>query len=587
MSVKITSIKFTNFKSFKNYSISLEETNILVGPNNAGKSTIISSLRILEVALKRAKSKNPERIHLPEEHLGYGHHISIAQLGISLENVATDYNSEDSKIEFKLSNNNRLILFFPNDGGCTLYWQVNGQPVITASRFRTEFPISIQVIPVLGPLEHNESIVTIDTVKESLNSHRASRHFRNYWSYFPDGWERFSDMIEKTWPGMSVKPPESDLRNHQLTMFVSEDRIDREIYWAGFGFQIWCQLLTHISRASDATLLAIDEPEIYLHPDVQRQLLGILRDLPTDILIATHSVEIIGEADPAEILIIQKNKLAAQRIRDVEGIQLALNSIGSAQNVTLAHLARTKKIIFVEGNDDYKTLRRFAKVMGFIEISTGNDLTAFESGGFTSWEKVKSFAWGVKKTIDANIKIFAVYDRDYYCDEQINQTEIELKKELSDAYILKRKEMENYLLNIDVLQRVMEKQLAHKNKRTGTVTNPSKTIAEYLTAITDAERIDAQSQYVSKRMAHFRGSSLDTSTLSKQAIQAFENSWNNIQTRMAIVPGKTVLRSLRDQIQSDLGINLTDFQIIDEFNEVEIPEDLKELIQKLELFRSQ
>ena len=74
-------------------------------------------------------------------------------------------------------------------------------------------------------------------------------------------------------------------------MFCLEDRMTRELYWAGFGFQIWCQLLTHLCRAQDSSLVVIDEPEVYLHPDVQRQLIGILRELGPDVLLATHSTE--------------------------------------------------------------------------------------------------------------------------------------------------------------------------------------------------------------------------------------------------------------------------------------------------------
>ena len=66
----------------------------------------------------------------------------------------------------------------------------------------------------------------------------------------------------------------------------------------------------------------------------------------------------------------------------------------------------------------------------------------------------------------------------------------------------------------------------------------------------------------------------------------FERKWSNIQTRMSIVPGKTVLRMLRDAVQRDLGINLTDIQIIEEHREIEIPRDIKELIERLEAFRN-
>ncbi|PRW68714.1 hypothetical protein C7A12_29870, partial [Pseudomonas fluorescens] len=73
--VRISSVKFTNFKALSNYSVSLSETNILVGANNAGKSTIISAFRILDVAIRRARRLKSERIPLPDGGSGLGHRI--------------------------------------------------------------------------------------------------------------------------------------------------------------------------------------------------------------------------------------------------------------------------------------------------------------------------------------------------------------------------------------------------------------------------------------------------------------------------------------------------------------------------------
>ena len=80
--------------------------------------------------------------------------------------------------------------------------------------------------------------------------------------------------------------------------------------------------------------MVVDEPEVYLHPDVQRQLLGILRDTGPDIIFATHSTEIMAEADPSESLLIDKKHHAASRLRDVSGVQKALEAVGSIQNIT-------------------------------------------------------------------------------------------------------------------------------------------------------------------------------------------------------------------------------------------------------------
>ena len=145
-------------------------------------------------------------------------------------------------------------------------------------------------------------------------------------------------MVGKTWPSTELAPPElPDPLDRKLIMLCRENRIAREIFWAGFGFQVWCQLLTHVSRASEASILIVDEPEIYLHPDVQRQLIGILRDIPPDILLASHSSEIMSEADAGEILLIDKSKKSAERLNNVEGIQKALNSLLDQHKISHLH----------------------------------------------------------------------------------------------------------------------------------------------------------------------------------------------------------------------------------------------------------
>lgn len=586
-SIKIKCIKFTNFKALKDYSISFQSMNILVGPNNSGKSTIISAFRILDVALRRARSKKAERVAVPCGGFGIGHRVPEENISVSLENIATNYNKQDSKIEFRLTNKNKLILFFPNEGGCILTWETPEIHVSTPVKFKQEFPINIQVVPVLGPLEHNENIVTEDTVKSALNTHRACRHFRNYWNYFPEGWDDFASLISKTWSGMEIKPPERlSPIDEKLLMFCSENRMDREIYWAGFGFQVWCQLLTHIFRSRDASIIIIDEPEIYLHPDVQRQLLGILRAFDADVLLATHSVEIMGEADPSEILIVDKKDSSANRLKDIEGIQQALEALGSAQNVTLTQLARTRKIIFVEGINDYKLIRRFARRLDYEKLSAGNDLTSFESGGFSSWGKVKSLSWGLSKTLNATIPIAAVYDRDFYCEEYINEMGKELSLELKLAHIHKRKEIKNYLLVPSVLERVLEKAIEEREKRSQKFFDRSENIYDILNRITEQEKNKIHSQYIAKRIEFLKKTGMDAATITVETLEWFETKWKSLEQRMEIVFGKQTLKMLRDEVQKLYRVNLTDIKIIDEFTRNEIPNDLINLIERLEVFRS-
>lgn len=559
--------------------------NILVGPNNSGKSTILSAFRILGIGLRQALHKKASLVDGPNGNQ-LGHSLTTESLPVSIENVHTDYEDVDSLVTFRLSNGNKLLLFFPKKGGCNLIPDA-GVQVGTPSVFKKFFPIKLEIIPVLGPLEQNEKVLTEDTIKNGLATHRASRHFRNYWMRNPEGFEEFSRLVASTWPGMEIElPKRNGVMSNEITMFCKENRITREIYWAGFGFQVWCQLLTHISRCKESTMLIVDEPEVYLHPDVQRQLLNILRDSGPDIVIATHSTEIMGEADPTEILLINKQKKSADRLKDIEGVQNALNEVGSIQNITLTQLARNGKIVFVEGTYDYKILRRFAKNLGLIELASGNDITPLESEGFSSWKKIKAFSWGFKATLNSQINVGAIFDRDYFSEEEITEIKDELNAGVAFAHIHNRKEIENYLLVPSVLERALIKAIKDRENRTGNIVEEKESIYHLLDRISSKLLSPTQAQYIAKRNQYLtKKTGKDPATITTETIDDFNKKWTDINSRMEIVPGKEILRLLREEVQLLYSINLTDFRIIDEFKVDEVPKDLFDLLYFMEEFR--
>ena len=87
---QFTSITFRNYKALKKYSVSLGRFNVLVGPNNSGKSTIIGAFRILAEGMRKALAKKPEYIHLPEEET-WGYRVNLENLPIATENIFSNY----------------------------------------------------------------------------------------------------------------------------------------------------------------------------------------------------------------------------------------------------------------------------------------------------------------------------------------------------------------------------------------------------------------------------------------------------------------------------------------------------------------
>lgn len=310
----ITRIRFRRFKRLRALDLELGSINILTGANNAGKSTALSALRVLGAGITAAKRSKPTPGQTPDGRRPI-YFVPTDGLPVSLENVHSDLADEDTTVAFECEGGHELKLWFPADGGCRLYVnQTSGRTPRTPSAFRDVLPWTIVQVPVLGPLEHNEPLLKEATVRRGLSTHRAARHFRNYWHCFPEEFDRFAAHIAGTWPGMEIERPELSVSSDGSTlhMYCREQRMTRELYWAGFGFQIWCQLLTHVSRAAPGDVLVVDEPETYLHPLVQRALLGVLRATGAQVVLATHSAGIVMSAGPREVIPIDSAKRTAR-----------------------------------------------------------------------------------------------------------------------------------------------------------------------------------------------------------------------------------------------------------------------------------
>ena len=298
-----------------------------------------------------------------------------------------------------------------------------------------------------------------------------------------------------------------------------------------------------------------------------------------------HSSEIIAEADPSEIVLIDKRRKTGERLKNVAGVQRALEKVGSSQNITLTSLARSRRVLFVEGLDDFRLLRRFARKLGMQELSSGSGITPLASGGFSSWERITVLASGIAEALGAPLMIGAIYDRDYYCDEQVDQVTQSLRTNLKLAWVLERKEIENYLLVPAALDRAIARTLSVRHER------GSKSVAvvdstELLDDITRPLRDDVLSQLMARRHDYFHHTGQDKSRVYKDVLSAFDARWAKLDTRIALVPGKFVLGQFRQRVQDLCGVTLTDPRIAEAINREDIPSDMRELLASMEIFRT-
>lgn len=580
-------VDFDQFKAFSKFTINIRNFNILVGPNNAGKSTVLAAFRILSAALRKATSRRPEIVSGPDGQV-YGYTVDLQNISVASENIFHNYRDDTPAIiKFSLSNKNELILYFYEQGACNLIAvNNNGKTPQSPKDFQRHFNAPIGFVPILGPVDHDEVLYGKEAARLALLNYRAARNFRNIWYHYPEKFDEFREVLARTWPGMDIQRPivEPSQDKPHLYMFCPEERIPREIFWAGFGFQVWCQMLTHLIQSSDNSIFLIDEPDIYLHSELQRQLLSLLRNLGPDILIATHSTEIITESESEEILIVNKRKNRAQRVKNASQLASLFSSLGSNLNPIITQLAKTRKALFVEGKD-YQIIGKFASKLGYAEIGNRGKFAVIPVEGFNP-ERAKNIKAGMEVTLGEKISAAVVFDRDYRSHGECESIKAACEKFCGLAKLHNCKEIENFLLVPSALDRAVKSRIAESARRGGGKKSYTLSANDIIQEYATNKKSYVIGQYLAKRREFERQSSpgLNDASFNELAYKEFEFLWEQESMRLGMIPGKDAFSHFNQVIQDGIGLSVTPTLVIDSMKVEEIPEEMISLINDLSDF---
>lgn len=577
--MKIQSIHFKDYIPFTEYSITFTDYNILVGPNNSGKSKIIQSIQLLNSAWKRVKRTSPT--YQPEiEKVGY--RIPEASLPCRIDNIHNEYRTVFSSVRVKFENTGYAVLTFSPDLSCYLHFEnSNRDNLETIAAIKTKFKFDIGVIPFVGPIEPSEKLLSESHVRASIGTHLSPRHFRNQWHYFSDNFSMLQELLNRSWPEMGITEPERQNLD-ELVMFCSENGITREMCWGGVGFQVWMQILSHLVRNKTATTIIFDEPEIFLYPDLQRKFVTLSKEIGPQIIIATHSVEIINEAEISNIIIIDKKKRSAEHLEDARSIQKVIDILGSIQNMHLTRLIRNKKVLFLEGND-FQILKRYARKLGFNDLANEDGITIVPIGGFNKWPMVTHADSLFGAILEENISSVIVLDKDYRCTEELDEIKHKIQPNVRDIHIWERKEIENYLLNLDVIKRLARYKLDRRSRHD---------LIANLDDVVEAIFRDISAQFIEDIVAQYQESKCKyrgnraISTINRECSEEIRTKMRNHSELIKLVPGKAFLMKMNSELQRSLGVSLTNNELIRSTAADEIDDEIIDVITKIEHFRN-
>ena len=456
---QIRSIEFTEYKSFSRFILSAREKNVLVGPNNAGKSTALDAFRIASDVLRLANRRTATLKTQGNHGVCSTWMVPVSAVQNDLRYCIHNFGDGPAQILIRLDNGNSFNISIPSDGDleCYLVTDIAGRKSTTFLRER--FPLKLVVVPTLSPLEQNEELVLQETVERNRYGRLASRNFRNFWLHQrSEHFDEFAELVELGWPGIKIRPPEIEYGGTRpiVRMYFRDGSNVREIQWAGFGFQVWMQTMMHLRTADEESTLILDEPDIYLHPDLQHRLLKIIGQRVGQYFVATHSTEIINAVEPGDVLIVRPESRGAKRILGDAGYADVYAAIGSSENAQFARLAKTKKVLYFEGKDA-RILSKGAKKQGGMDFISNANVTLMKTDGFSNWSRVSTSSWVFEKFFGFHIPVAAIFDRDYRCDDEIDEFLRDINTDDTQCRVLPFKEIENLLLVPDAVAAVVRK----------------------------------------------------------------------------------------------------------------------------------
>jgi hypothetical protein len=366
-------------------------------------------------------------------------------------------------------------------------------------------------------------------------------------------------------------------------MNYEENRIPREVYWSGFGFQVWMQMMLQIRRCGENSILVLDEPDIYLHPELQKALMRLIRGRASQLFIATHSTEIVNEAEPGDILLVSRRHQNTQRISGDDGYKELFHYLGSSENAEFARIARARRIVFFEGQDR-KIIRRFAGKIEGTDLLESPDTSFFQAGGFSQWSRITNVDWALKNMFGVDAKIVAIFDRDYLCDEEVADFLKKMNSETMRTFVLDRKEIENYAIEYDPLERATVKRIAER----GVILSESDARG-LLDGVFSEMRNDAQARFLASYLAFHRKRSPSVKVVNhlSEANKLFESRWADVDQRLTLIPGKIFFSDLSKSMQDKFGTGITINQVIAEFRKGQVSETLSRILQDSDRFFSE
>lgn len=317
----------------------------------------------------------------------------------------------------------------------------------------------------VGSANFQSQFKPIATQSLSNNSALTEQIETNVQTDLENEFEQISVLMRKNVPNLErIKPNVncnwSTLVKFDLALKFSNDNYEIPIANKGTGFKrlLMVAYFEYLAQKTSKKyqIFGIEEPETFLHPELQADLLASILRLSesSQFFITTHSPVFAGATDASNIVVVKKEDERSQYLNYAnrnEILDLVVKELGIRPNYNLLN-DNYRKVIFVEGSGDVKFWQiALSKLHGSIPedilfIPCGGDQVEF----FVNAELCRKINRRFIVAVDAD-KGAIDYDAKARNKEALKNKVIELGGEF---VMLRKREIENYYSR-EAIQRII------------------------------------------------------------------------------------------------------------------------------------
>ena len=360
--MRLTKINIKNFRSIKDSGDIADVTKIfaIIGKNNTGKSSVLKALQVLMCT----RTIEAEDFHKNTEE-------SIEISATLLKFVG----GERQELELK-------AICKKTDLETT--YSINGTET-SKPKFKKELPELLSIDDIRNPNESTGGGQKLTLLNKILKLQAAADTDGEYAALSQKIEDlkkkefavisekiskKFQDVVNEKHFSVSVSPTVEIEKGigyiTGLTNTSIPDAKSVDILNSGTGLQsmyiltlleVWAEM----SEVQDKTVLLIEEPEVYLHPDYQRRMFAAMRRIAENnqVIFTTHSPIMIADIWLTEsVRQVMLNENGETRIESVK-IENVIDELG----IRYEDVLNPSLVVFVEGKNDM----RFFEALGITD----------------------------------------------------------------------------------------------------------------------------------------------------------------------------------------------------------------------------